>query len=57
MFGPIGMLLGCPAFALLYALIRLGVNKGLEKRKLPVPTDVYREEGVPKGEPEETDLL
>ena len=57
LFGPIGMLLGCPAFALLYALIRLGVNKGLEKRKLPVPTDVYREEGVPKGEPEETDLL
>lgn len=49
LFGPIGMLLGCPVFALLYALIRLGVNKGLEKRKLPVPTDVYRSQGTPRA--------
>lgn len=47
LFGPLGMLLGCPAFALLYALIRLGVGKGLEKRSLPVETDAYRSSGLP----------
>ena len=56
LFGPIGMLLGCPAFALLYALIRLGVGKGLERRKLPVPTDDYRGEGIPKSEEDPDDL-
>ena len=44
------MLLGCPAFALIYALIRLGVGKGLEKRALPVETDRYRASGVPHAE-------
>lgn len=47
LFGPIGMLLGCPAFALVYALIRLGVDKGLEKKHLPGGTDVYRTGGMP----------
>lgn len=50
LFGPLGMLLGCPAFALIYALIRLGVGKGLEKRSLPVETDCYRSSGVPRSE-------
>ena len=50
LFGPLGMLLGCPAFALIYALIRLGVGKGLEKRALPVETDRYRASGVPHAE-------
>lgn len=52
LFGPIGMLLGCPAFALLYALIRLGVDGKLKERKLPVPTDQYRGSGIP-----ETDIF
>ena len=52
LFGPLGMLLGCPAFALIYALIRLSVGKGLEKRSLPVETDCYRVSGVPHSEEE-----
>ena len=50
LFGPLGMLLGCPAFALIYALIRLEVGKGLEKKELPVATDAYRSGGIPHPE-------
>lgn len=50
LFGPLGMLLGCPAFALIYALIRLEVGKGLEKKNLPVATDAYRSGGIPNPE-------
>ncbi len=50
LFGPIGMLLGCPAFALIYALIRLEVDKGLSKKHLPVGTDAYRSDGIPGRE-------
>ncbi len=51
LFGPLGMLLGCPAFALIYALIRLEVGKGLQRRNLPVATDDYRSGGIPKPYP------
>lgn len=55
-FGPIGMLLGCPAFALIYALIRILVNHGLDKKDLPTATDAYRPVGVPESAapPEDT---
>lgn len=47
LFGPLGMLLGCPAFALIYALMRIFINRGLEKKDLPTETDAYRSSGLP----------
>ena len=47
LFGPVGMLLGCPAFALLYALCRLVLSKGLAQKDMPVDTDSYRTLGIP----------
>lgn len=48
LFGPIGMLLGCPAFALIYTAVRLLVEWRLEKKQMPAPTDVYRCAGIPE---------
>ncbi|MBR1864922.1 MAG: AI-2E family transporter [Lachnospiraceae bacterium] len=43
LFGCAGMLLGVPAFAVIYYLIKNAVNHGLAKRKLSVETDDYIE--------------
>ena len=48
LFGPIGMLLGCPVFALIYALVRLFIDRQLEKKSYPVETDQYRPKGIPE---------
>lgn len=51
LFGVLGMLLGCPVFAVIYYIIQKIVHFLLEKKKLPLGTDVYIEAtGVePKG--------
>jgi len=51
LFGVMGMLLGCPVFAVIYYIIEKVVHFLLEKKKLPLNTDVYIEAtGVePKG--------
>ncbi len=48
LFGPLGMLLGCPVFALFYAFFRASVGKGLEQKHMPADTDEYRTRGIPK---------
>ncbi len=45
--GPLGMLLGCPIFALFYAAFRHFVNGSLEKKNMPVSTDDYRQKTPP----------
>lgn len=42
-FGPLGLFLGVPVFAVIYAAIRTFVSQRLEKKKLPVNTDYYKE--------------
>lgn len=51
LFGVMGMLLGCPVFAVIYYIIQKIVHFLLEKKKLPMDTSVYIEAtGVePKG--------
>ena len=45
--GPLGMLLGCPVFALFYAAFRHIVNGSLTKKNMPVATDDYRQKTPP----------
>lgn len=40
-FGVLGMIVGVPIFAVIYAAIKSLVNAALEKKKLPKNTDVY----------------
>lgn len=47
LFGPIGMLLGCPAFAIIYTFFRALIGKGLRKKNMPLNTDDYRCGGIP----------
>lgn len=44
MFGILGMLIGVPAFAVIYYIIKLAVNSRLEKKNLPSSSDCYDEE-------------
>ena len=41
LFGFPGMLLGVPVFTVIYALIAQSVNEALQKKELPVRTDIY----------------
>lgn len=50
LFGTIGMLLGCPVFALFYTALRLIVEWKLKKRNMPTATDLYRKDGIPPQE-------
>lgn len=43
LFGFVGMILGVPAFAVIYYIIRMLVNHRLEEKSLPVETDCYDE--------------
>ena len=43
MFGVMGMLLGCPVFAVIYYLVQKTIHYFLRKKKMPVKTDVYIE--------------
>ncbi len=56
LFGPLGMLLGCPAFALVYAFLRLSVGKGLEQKHMPTDTDQYRTHGIPKRQKDSSSI-
>lgn len=47
LFGPIGMLLGCPAFAIIYTFFRALLGKNLRKKNMPLDTDAYRPSGLP----------
>lgn len=50
LFGVMGMLLGCPVFAVIYYIIQKTIHFFLEKKKLPVDTAVYIEAtGVEPG--------
>lgn len=51
LFGVMGMLLGCPVFAVIYYITQKLVHFFLKKKKLPVETGVYIEAtGVEPGE-------
>ncbi len=41
LFGIVGMLLGVPAFAVIYYIVSMVINHKLERRKLPTMTDSY----------------
>lgn len=41
LFGPIGMIIGVPLFAIFYALVKWCTEKHLKKKNLPVATDDY----------------
>lgn len=43
LFGVMGMLLGCPVFAVIYYIVQKIVHFFLEKKKLPTATAVYIE--------------
>ncbi|KAI4451110.1 hypothetical protein C823_005659 [Eubacterium plexicaudatum ASF492] len=43
LFGVMGMLLGCPVFAVIYYIVQKVVHFFLKKKKLPVETGVYIE--------------
>lgn len=50
LFGVMGMLLGCPVFAVIYYIVQKVIHFFLEKKKLPVDTGVYIEAtGVEPG--------
>ncbi len=50
LFGVMGMLLGCPVFAVIYYIIQKTIHFFLEKKKLPVETAAYIEAtGVEPG--------
>ena len=42
-FGVFGMFIGVPVFAVIYATAKTFINQRLEKKKLPVSTDYYKE--------------
>ena len=42
LFGFVGMFIGCPAFAVIYSLIRTFINGRLEKKGVPVETAYYQ---------------
>ena len=42
-FGVLGMFIGVPVFAVIYAAIKTFINQRLEKKGLPVPTEYYKE--------------
>ncbi|MDO5125954.1 MAG: AI-2E family transporter [Ruminococcus sp.] len=44
MFGFIGMLISVPAFALIYSLIRDGIDNKLKNKKLPLSTEYYKDD-------------
>ncbi len=46
--GVLGMFIGVPTFAVIYALVRAWIEKRLEKRQLPVSTADYKAKGMPK---------
>lgn len=41
LFGVVGMFIGVPVFAIIYAAIKTFINKALEKKGLPTDTDYY----------------
>ena len=41
LFGVMGMLLGCPVFAVIYYIVQKLIHFFLQKKKLPVATEVY----------------
>lgn len=43
LFGFIGMIFGVPTFAVIYHLLKKFIDKRLEKKKLPLDTQVYHE--------------
>jgi len=42
MFGVLGMIVGVPAFATIYYLVKKAVEKRLQKKKMPVETECYQ---------------
>lgn len=42
-FGVLGMFIGVPVFAVIYAAIKTFINQRLEKKRLPVSTEYYKE--------------
>ena len=40
-FGIMGMIIGVPIFAIIYAFVKQSVNKSLSKKKMPLDADVY----------------
>lgn len=56
MFGILGMLIGVPAFAVIYYLIRSFVNYRIAKKKLPLESDFYDSSVSEKIKNSEIDL-
>ena len=56
MFGIIGMLIGVPAFAVIYYLIRSFVNYRIAKKELPLESDFYDSSVSEKIKKSENDL-
>lgn len=56
MFGILGMLIGVPAFAVIYYLIRSFVNYRIAKKKLPLESDFYDSSVSEKIKNSEVDL-
>ena len=56
MFGILGMLIGVPAFAVIYYLIRSFVNYRIAKKKLPIESDFYDSSVSEKIKNSEIDL-
>lgn len=56
MFGILGMLIGVPAFAVIYYLIRSFVNYRIAKKKLPLESDFYDSSVSEKIKKSENDL-
>ena len=42
MFGFLGMLISVPTFALIYSLIRTGIENKLKKKRMPLSTGYYK---------------
>ncbi len=49
MFGMLGMFLGVPIFAIIYAAIRTMVNTRLQKKNLPTLTSYYKQYDLERG--------
>lgn len=41
LFGFVGMVMGVPAFAVLYYIVQMVINNRLERKKLPAPSEYY----------------
>lgn len=55
-FGILGMFIGVPVFAVIYAAFKTFVNQRLEKKKLPVSTEYYKENDIYSSESESRNI-